>query len=76
MAVNVGGLIGIIVFYILILAVGIWAAMKRKKVSKQIAEVTLEEQGNRLDRSEDVMLAGRDIGLFVGAMTMTGIGID
>ena len=59
MSVNVVGLIAIIVFYILILAVGLWAARKSKTT------------GQNPD-SEDVMLAGRNIGLMVGVFTMTG----
>ncbi len=55
MAVNIPGLIAVIVFYILILAIGIWAARKTKKAN-----------------NEDLMLAGRDIGVFVGVFTMTG----
>ena len=31
MAINVGGLVGMIFFYILILVIGLWAARKRKK---------------------------------------------
>lgn len=53
---NVAGLISIILFYLLILAVGFWAARKK-------------EAGN--DSEEEVMLAGRSIGLFVGIFTMT-----
>lgn len=68
MALNVLGLIGIIVFYLLILGVGLWAAFKKKKSSQG----ELCEGGDKPTESEDVMLAGRDIGLFVGAMTMTG----
>ncbi|KAI4498785.1 hypothetical protein M0802_005960 [Mischocyttarus mexicanus] len=53
---NIAGLISIILFYALILGVGIWAARKK-------------EAGN--DSEEEVMLAGRSIGLFVGIFTMT-----
>ncbi|KAG8224319.1 hypothetical protein J437_LFUL007261 [Ladona fulva] len=53
---NVAGLISIILFYVLILGVGIWAARKK-------------QSGN--DSEEEVMLAGRSIGLFVGIFTMT-----
>ncbi|VDM04438.1 unnamed protein product [Schistocephalus solidus] len=60
--VNIPGVIGIIVFYIIILAVGIWAARKSKKTPTTAG----------LTDSEDVMLAGRDIGLFIGVFTMTG----
>lgn len=56
--INVAGIISIILFYILILAVGIWAGRKK-------------EAGN--DSEEEVMLAGRSIGLFVGIFTMTGV---
>lgn len=59
MAVNVAGLIAVIVFYILILAVGIIAGRKGKKT-----------EGNA--ESEDVMVAGRNIGILVGVFTMTG----
>lgn len=55
--INVAGIISIILFYLLILFVGIWAG--RKKAA-----------GN--DSEEEVMLAGRSIGLFVGIFTMTG----
>lgn len=55
--INIAGVISIIIFYVLILGVGIWAAKKK-------------EAGN--DSEEEVMLAGRNIGLFVGIFTMTG----
>ncbi len=59
MAVHIPGMIAIIVFYLLILGVGLWAARKTKS-----------KKGGT--SSEDVMLAGRNIGLFVGCFTMTG----
>lgn len=62
MAIHVEGLLAIVIFYLLILAVGIWAAWKNK--SSGISAGT--------DRSESIMVGGRDIGLFVGAFTMTG----
>jgi high affinity choline transporter 7 len=52
----IGGIISIVLFYLVILAVGIWAGRKK-------------EGGN--DSEEEVMLAGRNIGLFVGIFTMT-----
>lgn len=55
--INVAGVVSIILFYLLILGVGIWAGRKK-------------EEGN--DSEEEVMLAGRSIGLFVGIFTMTG----
>ena len=59
MAVHIVGLIAIIFFYVIILLVGIWAARKSKS------------SGGNPD-SEDVMLAGRNIGMVVGVFTMTG----
>ncbi|PSN41115.1 High-affinity choline transporter 1 [Blattella germanica] len=54
--INIAGIISIVLFYVLILAVGIWAGRKK-------------QAGN--DSEEEVMLAGRSIGLFVGIFTMT-----
>ncbi|KAF6772542.1 hypothetical protein AHF37_08559, partial [Paragonimus kellicotti] len=56
----VPGLIAIIIFYLLILLVGFWAARKSRKRTADTTE------------SEEVMLAGRNIGLVVGIFTMTG----
>ncbi|XP_055072224.2 high-affinity choline transporter 1 [Misgurnus anguillicaudatus] len=61
MAIHVDGLLAIIIFYLLILMVGIWAAWKNKNSG----------MSHGSDRSESIMVGGRDIGLFVGAFTMT-----
>ncbi|XP_050709987.1 high-affinity choline transporter 1-like [Eriocheir sinensis] len=53
--INVEGLVAIIVFYLIILGIGLWAAWRRKGEAS----------------TEEVMLAGRDIGIFVGILTMT-----
>lgn len=58
MAFHVAGLIAIIVFYLAILLVGIWASWKTKNVGGE--------------RSEAIIVGGRDIGLLVGGFTMTG----
>ncbi|CAF0796973.1 unnamed protein product [Brachionus calyciflorus] len=58
MSVFVGGLISVIIFYLLILAVGIWAGKKQKSTEKN-------------PDTEEIMLAGRNIGLIVGIFTMT-----
>eukprot|EP00094_Tigriopus_californicus_P002563 TCALIF_02476-PA protein Name:"Similar to SLC5A7 High affinity choline transporter 1 (Homo sapiens)" AED:0.13 eAED:0.13 QI:0/0.8/0.72/0.90/0.7/0.81/11/202/566 len=58
---NVVGLISIIVFYIAVLLVGIWAGWRQRKIVKN--------EGRTQDQ-EEVMLAGRNIGLFVGILTM------
>lgn len=54
--INILGIIGIVIFYVAIVVIGIWAS--RKNENGNIAE-------------EEVMLAGRSIGLFVGVFTMT-----
>ena len=56
--VNWVGLSAIITFYILIFLVGLWASHKIKTGA-----------GNN---EEEVMLAGRNIGVLVGVFTMTG----
>ncbi|XP_049909949.1 high-affinity choline transporter 1 [Epinephelus moara] len=61
MTIHVEGLVAIALFYLLILFVGIWAAWKNKHSG--------EAEGT--DRSETIMVGGRDIGLFVGGFTMT-----
>ncbi|CAH8603300.1 unnamed protein product [Heterobilharzia americana] len=53
------GLVAIVVFYLLILFVGLWAARKGKR------------DGASGTDTEEVMLAGRNIGLLVGIFTMT-----
>jgi len=60
---NVAGLISIIIFYLLILAIGVFAAWRKKK--GQQAATTSEQETN------EVILAGRSIGLVVGCFTMT-----
>lgn len=62
MTIHAEGLVAIVLFYVLILFVGIWAAWKNKNSGV----------GEGVDRSESIMVGGRDIGLFVGGFTMTG----
>ncbi|TKS67405.1 High affinity choline transporter 1 Hemicholinium-3-sensitive choline transporter [Collichthys lucidus] len=61
MAIHAEGLVAIVIFYLLILFVGIWAAWKNKNSGV----------GDGGERSESIMVGGRDIGLFVGGFTMT-----
>lgn len=61
MAIHAAGLVAIVIFYLLILFVGIWAAWKNKNSGV----------AGGGDRSERIMVGGRDIGLFVGGFTMT-----
>jgi len=55
--INWWGLVSVIVFYIAILVIGLYASWKKKSLEST--------------NSDDVFLAGRDIGLFVGMFTMT-----
>ena len=55
---HVPGLVGVILFYLLILGVGILAAWKTKTLTSN----------NR----DDYMVAGRNMGLALGSITLTG----
>lgn len=62
MALNVPGVIAVVVFYILILATGIWAGHKARKAEKK----------SHGGQAEVVLLGDRSISLLVGIFTMTG----
>ncbi|KAK6016154.1 hypothetical protein OSTOST_18366 [Ostertagia ostertagi] len=57
------GVVAIIFFYVLILVVGVWAGRKSKSAKECI--------GTEGAHTEEVMLAGRNIGTLVGIFTMT-----
>ncbi|XP_058497500.1 high-affinity choline transporter 1-like [Solea solea] len=61
MALNVAGVIAVVVFYILILGTGIWASRKAKEAQRTSTG----------DRTEMVLLGDRKINLLVGIFTMT-----
>ncbi|XP_041640518.1 high-affinity choline transporter 1-like [Cheilinus undulatus] len=61
MAVNIPGVVAVVVFYILILGTGMWAAQKSRRVERK-------SSGNR---TEVVLLGDRNISLLVGIFTMT-----
>ncbi len=61
--IKVVGLISLIVFYLIVLGIGLWAGWSQRKRTR--AAGATEDQ-------ETVMLAGRNIGLFVGVLTMGG----
>nr|XP_046152273.1 high-affinity choline transporter 1-like [Oncorhynchus gorbuscha] len=61
MALDVGGAVAVVVFYVLILAIGIWASRKSKK----------EEEKCVGSKSEVNMIGGRNINVLVGVFTMT-----
>lgn len=62
MAPNVPGVVAVVLFYVLILATGIWASRKARKA----------ERKSRGDQAEVVLLGDRSISLLVGIFTMTG----
>ncbi|XP_029286826.1 high affinity choline transporter 1-like [Cottoperca gobio] len=61
MALNIPGVIAVVLFYILILGTGVWASRKSRKA----------ERMSHGDRTEAVLLGGRNISLPVGIFTMT-----
>lgn len=62
MALNIPGLVVVVLFYLLVLGTGIWASKKSKRV----------ERANQGNRSEVMLLGGRSINVMVGVFTMTG----
>jgi high affinity choline transporter 7 len=54
---NVWGLVGVILFYVVILVIGVLTSWRTRSW--------------KTESSEDVMVAGRNIGLVVGVFTMT-----
>ncbi|XP_065292427.1 high-affinity choline transporter 1-like [Dermacentor albipictus] len=64
MAINIPGLVAIVFFYFLILVVGIWAGRKKDAPRRSTLSMSMGEGSN-------IMLAGRNIGLFIGVFTMT-----
>lgn len=63
MALNIPGVVAMVLFYLLILGTGLWAARKSRKV----------ERKSHGDRTEVVLLGDRNIGFLVGIFTMTGM---
>ncbi|KAG8453013.1 hypothetical protein GDO86_004718 [Hymenochirus boettgeri] len=59
MALNIPALVSVIIFYIVTLAIGVWAARKTKK---------LERDGNQ---TEVTIVGGRSMNMFVGLFTST-----
>nr|XP_039253872.1 high-affinity choline transporter 1-like [Styela clava] len=58
MTVNVPGLVSIVIFYLAILAIGIWAAWKNRN-----------KKGEKASRT--ILIGRRDLGLLLGSFTMT-----
>lgn len=62
MALNIAGVVAVMVFYLLILGTGVWAAKKAKKA----------ERTRTGDKTEVALLGDRNISLLIGIFTMTG----
>ncbi|KAM7385219.1 hypothetical protein PAMP_001313 [Pampus punctatissimus] len=62
MALNIPGVTVMMLFYLLVLGIGIWASIKSKREAKN-------GQG---DKTEMALLGNRGINLVVGIFTMTG----
>lgn len=63
MALNIAGVVAVVVFYLLILVIGVWASKKSKKEEKKCSG----------PMSEFAMIGDRNINLLVGIFTMTGM---
>uniref|UniRef100_A0A665UEV7 Solute carrier family 5 member 7 n=1 Tax=Echeneis naucrates TaxID=173247 RepID=A0A665UEV7_ECHNA len=61
MALNIPGMLVVLLFYILILGTGVWAAQKSRQAEKT----------SRGNRTEVILLGDRNIHLLVGIFTMT-----
>ncbi|KAJ4922154.1 hypothetical protein JOQ06_021735, partial [Pogonophryne albipinna] len=61
MALNVPGLIATIIFYLLVLGIGIWASIKSKRDGSRV----------RANHAEMALLGNRDISLWMGIFTTT-----
>ncbi|TKS69255.1 High affinity choline transporter 1 Hemicholinium-3-sensitive choline transporter [Collichthys lucidus] len=61
MVLNIPGVVAVVLFYILILGTGVWAARKSRKA----------ERKSHGDRTEVVLLGDRNINLVVGIFTMS-----
>ncbi|XP_045897888.1 high-affinity choline transporter 1-like [Micropterus dolomieu] len=61
MSLNIPGLLVMVLFYLLVLATGIWASMKSKRAPKS----------SQTDLTETTLLGNRGISLVVGVFTMT-----
>lgn len=62
MALNVPGLVATIIFYLLVLGIGIWASIKSKK----------DENRTQANHADMALLGNRKISLVVGIFTTTG----
>ena len=61
---NVSGLVSLAIFYLIVLAIGVWAGWRQRRIMKAAGRTELTQ--------EDVMIAGRSMGYVVGILTMAG----
>lgn len=62
MALNVPGLVATVVFYLLVLGIGVWASVKSKR----------DERRTQADHADMALLGNRNIHLVMGIFTTTG----
>lgn len=62
MALNVPGLVATIIFYLMVLGIGIWASIKSKR----------DENRTQASHADMALLGNRKISLVVGIFTTTG----
>lgn len=62
MAVNIPGVVMMVVFYLMILGTGVWASFKSRRKQKKSGATGMEM----------VLVGNRSINVVVGAFTMTG----
>ncbi|XP_065656624.1 high-affinity choline transporter 1 [Hydra vulgaris] len=71
MAVNIVGVSGIIMFYVIILVIGLYAARKRNLSRRKLSINDNPEDHPEKSETSEVILAGRNIGIIIGSFTMT-----
>lgn len=62
MALNVPGLVATLIFYALVLAIGVWASVKSRR----------DEARTQARHADMALLGNREISLVVGVFTTTG----
>jgi len=72
MAVNEAGIAAVALFYLVILFVGIAAAWRQRKRNNNLVSITSSSPDDDDQPQETIMLAKRELSLFVGILTMTG----
>lgn len=66
MAIHVLEVVGLLVFYVVILVIGVLASWWKNRAA---TKANSDESGGRTER---IIVARRDIGMLIGGFTMTG----